>query len=80
MTRKSSTSTNAAISEGLKNSFVNEKSCRNGRDRVAEKFFHVELASTVSLSESLVIVEDAVLRVKRVQSENGWRRSRSEWM
>jgi hypothetical protein len=68
------------MSEGEKKLLVSEKSRKSGRNRAAEKIFHVELASTVNLSESLVIVEDALLRVKSVQLENGWCRSISEWM
>jgi hypothetical protein len=59
------------ISEGQKKSSVSEKSRKSGRDRAAVKIFHVELASTVNLSERLVMVGDAVLRVKSVQLENG---------
>ena len=71
-------SVNNATSEDMKKSLVNEKVRSSGRDRVAEKGFHVDFAFTVNLSESFVIVAEAVLSIKSVHWENGRSRSISE--
>ena len=68
-------SVNNATSEEL---LVSEKVRRSGRDRVAENSFHVKLACNVNLSESFVIVEEAVLSINSVHWENGCCRSISD--